>query len=209
MRGKLNARRIWMISAPFCAAAVTLSFIWFDMPIARLGSQNLGRLDAIGIVFGSAVILSLEAVAAIALVTARLARRHLSPLSKALALACFTSMCAYAVNDGVLKYFFGVPSPQNTLLLGARHAFHLFAGTEDSGFPSGHMVLASAFAGVFMRLYPSSIWPLSALLILGGSLMIFGDWHFASDVIAGAFAGVSAGVLAGALWQVHSIKYTT
>jgi uncharacterized membrane protein len=66
------------------------------------------------------------------------------------------------------------------------------------------MILAGAFAGVFMRLYRTSILPLSALLLIAAVLLIAGDWHFVSDVIAGTFLGVSAGLLAGEVWLVHS-----
>jgi membrane-associated phospholipid phosphatase len=77
-------------------------------------------------------------------------------------------------------------------------------GTPNSGFPSGHMVLSGAFAGVFMRLYRRSIVLFSALLVIGAGLLVLGDWHFVSDVIAGAFVGVSAGFLAGEVWSAHS-----
>jgi membrane-associated phospholipid phosphatase len=87
---------------------------------------------------------------------------------------------------------------------GVRHAFNFLKGSGDSSFPSGHMVLAGAFAGVFMRSYSASIWPLSALLGLAAGLLIIGDWHFLSDVVAGTFVGVSAGILAGEGWAVHS-----
>jgi membrane-associated phospholipid phosphatase len=200
----LNALQIWLISLLACAAAVILSFTYFDMPAARWFSQYLGHLNALGAGFGSAVLLSLEAATALTVVAVRLVRGHLSPLSETLGLACLTSICASAVNDGVLKLFFGVPNPGHVLLNGAHHAFHLMAGARDSSFPSGHMVLAGSFAGVFMRLYHPSIWPLSVLLFLGATILIFGDWHFASDVIAGAFVGVSAGILAGDLWRAHS-----
>ena len=66
------------------------------------------------------------------------------------------------------------------------------------------MVLASAFAGVFMRLYRTSILPFSALLLIAAVLLIAGDWHFVSDVIAGTFLGVSAGLLAGEVFLAHS-----
>ena len=193
-----------MISVFVCAAGVPLSFTFFDVPIARWVSQNLGILTGIGSGLGSAAILSLEAAIALSLVVARLVRGHLSPLGEALALACLTSLCAHAVNDGVLKLLFGVPNPQRVLLHGADHTLHLLSGSQDSSFPSGHMVLAAAFAGVFMKLYPSSIRPLSALLLFGAILLVIGEWHFMSDVIAGTLAGVSAGVLAGELWQAHS-----
>jgi uncharacterized membrane protein YoaK (UPF0700 family) len=65
------------------------------------------------------------------------------------------------------------------------------------------MVLAGAFAGVFMRIYRGSIRLFCALLLLAAALLVLGDWHFVSDVIAGAFLGISAGMLAGEGWAVH------
>ena len=199
-----KARQIWLISFFVSAAAAILSFKFLDVPVAQSFSRNLGQLSALRTGLGSAVLLSLEAATALTLVAARLVRGHLSPLSETLALASLTSICAYAVNDGVLKLFFGVPNPGSVLLQGAHHTFHLLAGFQDGSFPSGHMVLASSFGGVFMKLYPSTIWPLSILLFFGATILIFGDWHFASDVIAGAYVGMSAGILAGDLWRAHS-----
>jgi membrane-associated phospholipid phosphatase len=42
------------------------------------------------------------------------------------------------------------------------------------------------------------------LLLVAAVLLIVGDFHFVSDVIAGAFAGISAGLLAGEVWLAHS-----
>ena len=63
------------------------------------------------------------------------------------------------------------------------------------------MVLVGAFASMGMS---SGIWQLSALLLLAAGLLIVGDWHFLSDVVAGTFLSVSAGLLAGEWWAVHS-----
>jgi membrane-associated phospholipid phosphatase len=87
---------------------------------------------------------------------------------------------------------------------GAPHVLRWFMGTGGSSLPSGHMVLAGAFAGVFMSYYRASIWPLSALLLIAAGLLIFGGWHFLSDVIAGTFIGLSAGVLAGEVMLIHA-----
>ena len=57
-----------------------------------------------------------------------------------------------------------------------------------------------------MRLYTGSTWLLSALLVLAAGVLIVGDWHFLSDVIAATFAGVSAGLLAGEVWAVHASR---
>jgi membrane-associated phospholipid phosphatase len=152
---------------------------------------------------GSDVLLTFEAVVALVLVIVRIARGHLSPFREAAALACLTSICAYAINDSTLKMLFGVPTPV-AVLHGATHTFNLFGGSSGSSFPSGHMALAAAFAGVFMRLYRASRLPLAAFLGIAAALLILGDWHFASDVIAGTFVGVSVGLLAGEVWLLHS-----
>ncbi len=194
---------IWLLSLLICTLAVALAFVYLDVPIAHRVSGFLGSAESLGKKFASAVLLGIEASVALALVCIRITRGHLSRLGEATALACLTSICAYAINDSTLKFFFGVPNPA-AVLHGTRHAFDLLTGSSNSSFPSGHMVLASAFAGVFMRLYRTSILPFSAMLLIAAVLLIAGDWHFVSDVIAGTFLGVSAGLLAGEAWLAHS-----
>jgi membrane-associated phospholipid phosphatase len=197
------AIRIWFLSFVVCAVAATLSFLYADMPISLYCAQFFRHLRVLGEGLGSAVILSGEAVAVTALVLARLIHGKLPPPAEALAVACLTSICAYAIDSNALKLIFGVPNPVD-VLHGAEHVFNFWMGSTRSSFPSSHMALAAAFAGVYMRLYRSSIWPLSLLLLLAAGLLIVGEWHFLSDVIAGAFLGMSAGLLAGELWDVHS-----
>jgi membrane-associated phospholipid phosphatase len=182
---------------------VAVAFAYFDVPIARRLYGIWGTRENLARGFASAVLLSVEAAVALTLIVIRIVRGRLSPFYEAAALACLTSICAYAINDSALKLFFGVPSP-STVFHGARHAFNLLRGSSGSSFPSGHMVLAGSFAGVFMRLYRSRILSLSALLLIAATLLIAGDWHFVSDVIAGTFLGVSAGLLAGEVWVTHS-----
>ena len=194
----------WSLAFLACVAAVAFSFAALDMPVARWAFSYMNRLAPLGQGLGSAVLMSFEAATVLALVILRLVRGSISQLGKVTALACLTSLCAYALDNGVLKIFFGVPNPYDALTLRAHHQFHLFAGSPNGGFPSSHMALAGAFAGVFMELYPFSIRIFSALLLLAAALLISGDWHFVSDVIAGTFVGVSAGLLAGRLWRVHA-----
>lgn len=194
--------RIWLLSLVACAAAVAVSFAKVDVPAARYFWKFGRHFSPLGTAFGATVILALESAVVLGLIFARLTRGHLSRLGETLAIACLASICAYGINDQVLKPFFGVQIPA-AVLHGARHAFFAMRFAEGS-FPSGHMVLAGAFAGVFMRLYRASIWPLAALLMVAGVLLIVGGWHFVSDVIAGTFLGVSAGILAGEGWIAHS-----
>jgi len=196
--------RIWLLSFVACAAVAAFSFARMDVPVAHR-VWGVGRhLSALNATFGATVILSLESAVVLGLIVARLMRGHISRFAETVALACLASICAYGVNDEVLKPLFGVPDPLQ-VVAGARHTFNFAAGFAYSSFPSGHMMLAGAFAGVFMRSYRASIRPLAVLLLLAAALLVVGDWHFISDVIAGTFLGVSAGLLAAEGWTVHVI----
>lgn len=194
---------MWLLSLAICTLAIAVAFAFFDVPIARRVYGLLTSAEGLATGFASAVLLSVEAAVALALFIIRITRGHLSPFREATVLACLTSICAYAINDGTLKFFFGVPNPA-AVLHGTQHSFNLLSGSSNSSFPSGHMVLAAAFAGVFMRLYRTSILPFSLLLLIAAVLLIVGEWHFVSDVIAGTFVGVSAGLLASEVWLAHS-----
>ena len=194
---------IWLLSLLICALATAVAFVYFDVPVARSVFGMLGSTESLATGLGSAVLVAAEGSVALVLIIQRMVRGRLSPWREATLLACLTSICAYAINDTTLKLVFGIPNP-SSVMHGSQHAFHLLGGSARSSFPSGHMVLAAAFAGVFMRLYRRSIWVFSLLLLLGAALLIAGDWHFVSDVIAGTFLGVSAGLLSGEVWLAHS-----
>lgn len=195
--------QIWLLSFTACAVLTALSFAQIDVPIAR-HFWSVGRfLRPLNSAFGATVILSLEAALTLGLVLARLVRGYISRFGGALAIACLASICTYGISDEVLKPCFGVPVPAE-VMEGAVHGFNFLLGPGNYSFPSGHMALAASFAGVFMSLYRVAIWPLSTLLVLAAVLLVVGDWHFVSDVIAGTFVGVSAGILAGKAWDLHS-----
>lgn len=195
--------RTWVVYLLICTVAAAVAFEYIDVPVARHFYGMFGTVKSLGTGLGSFVLVGVETAIALGLVIVRLRRGRLSPFGETTALACLTSICAYAVNDSILKHVFGVPNPW-FVLQGSSHAFNFLGGSSMSSFPSGHMVLAGSFAGVFMRLYRRSVLLLSALLGMAVLLLIMGDWHFVSDVIAGTFLGVSTGLLAGEVWLVHS-----
>jgi len=191
------------VSLLICATIVAFSFLYMDVPTA-LYFSGVGRFRSpLNAAFGSSLILAVESAVILFTVLVRLVRGHISLFGETLAIACLVSMCAYVVNDHVLKVFFGVPNVTD-VVRGVGHDFNFWRGSYGSSFPSGHMVLAGAFSGVFMRLHRRSIWLFSALLLLAAGLLMVGDWHFLSDIIAGAFLGTSGGILAGEGWAAHS-----
>jgi membrane-associated phospholipid phosphatase len=194
--------QLWLLSLVLTVLLVPLAFVHVDMPVAHFAQSLSGRLSALGDRFGSAVLLSVEGAGLLVLALVRIVHGHLPRWATVFAVALLSSVCAYAINSSVLKVIFGVPAVWE-VLAGAHHGLHLFLGTQGSSFPSGHMMLAGGFAGVFLRFYRASILPLSLLLVFGAAVLALGGWHFVSDVIAGGFLGVTAGLLAGEVWLEH------
>jgi membrane-associated phospholipid phosphatase len=74
---------------------------------------------------------------------------------------------------------------------------------QHSRLPSGHMVIATAFAAVMITLQPRW-WPVLTILLCIGAAALIGGWHFIGHVIAGAFVGLSVGWLAAELLLEHA-----
>jgi len=199
VKPKSRSTRFLFLLFLACAAVGTISFLRFDVAVARHVYPYTRHLAHATAGLGGILIISAEAFVLLVLFAIRRICGSISPFGKTLMLACLSSICAYAFNSLVLKVCFGVPTPSQ-VLEGTAHAFNFLAGTPGSSFPSGHMALAGAFAGVFMQSYRNSLWPLSALLILGAGLLVLGDWHFVSDIAAGTFLGIATGMLAGETW---------
>ena len=69
----------------------------------------------------------------------------------------------------------------------------------DGGFPSGHMLVFTAFFTAIGRHYPRYRLPAAILLFLLAAALILTDYHFLSDVIAGAYLGFLVSAAAGRL----------
>lgn len=199
--------KIWFLALLVSAIATAYAFRHVDVAMVRQMEPLMSKVEMLGEGLGSSLILTGELVVFLVLLVMRAVRGSISPFSKATAIACIASICTYAINAHVLKVLFGVLPPWE-VLGGAPHVASLLHGSPNASFPSGHMALAGAFAGVYMRLYPKAwvIGVFSGLLAIAASLLVIGNWHFVSDVIAGAFTGLTAGILAAALWDAHGHK---
>jgi len=96
----------------------------------------------------------------------------------------------------ILKYIFGKTNTRVWLLNHELYGFHWFHGGEGySGFPSGHMTVFTVLAAALSRFYPHYK-PLYLLLsLILAFALIATNYHFLSDVIAGAYLGVIVEVL--------------
>jgi membrane-associated phospholipid phosphatase len=194
--------RRWALCAIGVTAAVAVSMLWLDVPIARMFAANINQAEPIQYGLGSSVLVSGEMLVMALLVVKRLASGHLSSGQSAMLVAIVASLTAFSFNDFALKVFFGIPNP-SLFIMGAAHSFQALGGNQESSFPSGHMALAAGFAVVFIRLYRRTIIPFSVALLATAVALVVGEWHFLSDVIAGTFIGGTAGLAAGELWIQH------
>lgn len=106
-----------------------------------------------------------------------------------------TAIITTEINSG-LKIIFGRYWPTTwyknnpSLIFSHAYGFHYFHwGVDYESFPSGHTAVIFAFTTVIWSVYPKWRWLcliLNALVIIG---LIGLDYHFVSDVIAGAFLG--------------------
>jgi membrane-associated phospholipid phosphatase len=89
------------------------------------------------------------------------------------------------------KYVFGRITTREWLLAPSDLGFHWFSGLERfSGFPSGHMAVFTALIAVLWRLQPRFRPTYLVVLMLLAMALIATNYHFFSDVIAGAYLGL-------------------
>jgi membrane-associated phospholipid phosphatase len=81
----------------------------------------------------------------------------------------------------------------------------LLGDPHGSSFPSGHMLIACGIATVLWIQTPRLRWPVSLLACAIGAALIIDNFHWVSDVIAGAFLGVSVGWMTVRLQTVTSL----
>ncbi len=91
----------------------------------------------------------------------------------------------------ILKFGFGRINTRAWLEHPDLYGFHwLDGGSHFEGFPSGHMMVFTALAVTVWRFNPRyRILYLFGLAILAAALIVT-DYHFVSDVIAGAYLGI-------------------
>lgn len=193
----------WCVTLLIVLVAIIASIQWLDMPIARHFLRGSSHVAGLSHIFGSLELVTAEALLMAILAIIRILRGSLPDYAKALFVACGASLSAFTINDFTLKVVFGRYNPQVFFQASPLPIFHFLQGDHTSSFPSGHMVMATAFAAVLTRTYWRT-WPLfTVLLALGAYLLLLGDWHFLSDIIAGTFVGGTIGFVAGEIWFEH------
>jgi membrane-associated phospholipid phosphatase len=92
----------------------------------------------------------------------------------------------------ILKWIFGRTEAHTWLLHPQLYGFHWFAGTEGFlGFPSGHMLVFTPLFLVLWDFFPRYRIYYGIVWLSLGIALIATEYHFLSDVVAGAYVGLA------------------
>jgi len=187
----------WFAALAATTILCSLCILYLDVPIARLFLVNYEKFTVIGYVFRSRFLIFLITCMILSLLIMRIIRGHIPQIGETLAVAGLSAISAFLINDFVLKRIFSRQYVLEFFSHPINSGFQLFAGDINSGFPSGHAVLVSAALFVVARVYCRMLPLIVMTLSIIGAVLLFGDWHFLSDILAGMFVGASAGTLVG------------
>ena len=202
----------WLLCLAVTAQMVIVSYQWLDRPIT-LWVHNYVHLPHHAIVVAVTDLLDPLIPGAIIAVVAiglwALAGRTLSRL-QATTVICSLSVLVAEATKNQLKYVFGRTWPDTWIDSNASYIHNgvygfnwLQDGSAYRSFPSGHMAVTCAIISVLWIWYPRLrfLYIFAALAVAIG--LVGANYHFLSDVIAGAFVGLSSGWMAVAIWRAR------
>jgi membrane-associated phospholipid phosphatase len=206
----------WLIALLVTIVVVAVAYAWLDRPIAFFAHGELAKEKLFAELPKISEWFAVIAVGVFAVLGLRgLTGRPLSKL-EAVALLCALSLVTSAAVKNYLKFAFGRTWPETwvdnnpSLIRDGAYGFNFFHGGRGyEAFPSGHTTAVCAVMAVLWICYPK--WrPLYALVVAAVVVGLIGaDFHFLSDIVAGAFIGASAGWIAVLMWQAGGPKRIT
>lgn len=183
--------RIFLLAA----LLIVCSFYFLDKEIALFVRKTLlahSRLDIVSTDIPDHLFAITCIVAGIAWAAyAYLARKGVRDIHAQffLLVACTVPLAFFL--KSILKYVVGRINTRFWLLHPGFKDFQWFHGTGNyAGFPSGHMAVFTVIALALWRFYPRYRFASAGFLSLLALALIVTDYHFLSDIIAGAYVGL-------------------
>jgi membrane-associated phospholipid phosphatase len=214
-----------------CALLVAVSIAFVDRPVATWVHEHLGvkrfvwfsttyfgpklAFGPFGLMASPAAVFPMAAALLfVALALAAYAGWRLGKPSRIVLALC---VAVFAANEIVsfVKGMFGRTWPESWLgdnpswiRDGVFGFFPFHGGADWASFPSGHMAIVTAAATLLWVVWPDLRIAWAGLVAVVAIGLIAGNYHFASDVIAGLYfgAGVGLGVAALMLSQTDEIE---
>jgi membrane-associated phospholipid phosphatase len=191
------AFRYWLLSLVLCAIAVEVCIAYVDRALAEFIEAHLRHtafwvsLDRTLRPLDLAVVIALFFLLGCGIWA--IAGRRLRPWTDTPLLCAWSAIWAVAA-DIILKHIFARAWPDPGYVQNHLYGFHLLRGETTLGsFPSGAAAISAAIATVLWIGTPR--WRVLGLLlvVLLSGAVVMGNYHWLSDVIAGAFLGMSIG----------------
>jgi membrane-associated phospholipid phosphatase len=196
---------MWLASLASVAIAVAACVIWFDRPIALLAHEWFGRHRAVQHLAGTPGLFGPLVVLAFAVLLVRWFLARPFGTADIVANLCIITLAIAEPLKGWLKFVFGRTWPaygQPSFIFEAAYGFHPFHGGPDfDSFPSGHSAAVCAIAVILWTYLPTIRALCAATVAAILTALVAGDFHFLSDVIAGAFIGISLSALVVHVWE--------
>jgi membrane-associated phospholipid phosphatase len=175
--------------------AVAISVTWLDKQIAYWVHNTFGQIWILAKFTETPSFFGvLATVVFIVFLVRRITLRPFAKLDVVLILSDISVVLTRTVVLS-LKFIFGRTWPQYhdpSLIPDGAYGFHFFHdGLAFGSFPSGHMASICALFVVLWICYPRFRGIYAACVVAVAGALIVGNYHFLSDVIAGAFVGAS------------------
>jgi membrane-associated phospholipid phosphatase len=212
--------KTWLAGVVATAAFVTISYQWFDRPVALLiyeifGGRRVFPTEVAEVAVRiSKIPLATAVVFVICGLVATMGRRF-SKRGAAVAMSAVSLLATIIIKDQ-LKFAFGRTWPDTwgsgivSFVRDNVYGFHFFqSGKSFESFPSGHAAAAAAVLSVVWILFPE-LRVICAIGVIAVDLgLVALNLHFLSDVVAGSFVGISTGLFTIALWRASepAMKY--
>jgi membrane-associated phospholipid phosphatase len=204
------ALRRWILSFGGTALACAVSYQFLDRPIALFFQRTVAQPKPLAeLTHFPDPIVPLTVITFVGLGLWNLSGRTLSRFQKC-ALLCSISLIVAEATKAQLKFVFGRTWPETwihnnpSFVRDGIYGFNFFnGGAEYASFPSGHMAVTCAVISVLWLFFPTgrTLYALAGMAVAIG--LIGANFHFLSDVIAGAFVGISSGWMVTSLWKAH------
>jgi membrane-associated phospholipid phosphatase len=192
--------RNWCIGLAATAAAVIVSYLWLDQPIAFLVHRSV--TDKTIFVWLQRLPVALLVLSSVVLAWCGLWALMDRPFSRvqSVGLACSISLIATNFISNQLKYAFGRTwadtwiENKPSLIQNGAFGFNPFHGGPGfASFPSGHAAAVCAVMTVLWWSY-TSLRPIYVACVAAVAVGLIGaNYHFLSDILSAIFVGVSVG----------------
>jgi membrane-associated phospholipid phosphatase len=199
---KATELRCWLLALGLCAGVIVLSILFVDRPLAHfMHDHYYGPRKIVYLLRAMTVLVPAGAFAIFIGGFYALAGRALPRWLQTARLAGYSLMWSLLSTTMLLKPAFGRGNIETIFWPPGYYGFHLFQGSMQSAFPSGHATAIASVCAVVGLLHPRLRWLAIATVGVVMVCLVAAGWHFASDVVAGAFVGATAGLMTVRQWR--------